>query len=85
MTFDLIFTFGLVHHFDDATNRVLASILSEIATGRLFPVEITDMAPLRRQIVVARRRDAGEMSPAAAAFLRTLDELRSDEERSLTL
>lgn len=23
-TFDLIFTFGLVHHFDDATNRVLA-------------------------------------------------------------
>jgi DNA-binding transcriptional LysR family regulator len=60
------------------------SILSEIATGRLFPVTITDMAPLKRQIVVARRRDAGEVSPAAAAFLRTLDELRPDEEGSHT-
>jgi DNA-binding transcriptional LysR family regulator len=58
------------------------SILAEIGTGRLFPVKITDMAPLKRQIVVARRRDAGEMSPAAAAFLRTLDELGPDEERS---
>jgi DNA-binding transcriptional LysR family regulator len=58
------------------------SILAEIGTGRLFPVKITDMAPLKRQIVVARRRDAGEMSPAAGAFLRTLDELRPDEERS---
>jgi DNA-binding transcriptional LysR family regulator len=58
------------------------SIQAETASGRLFPVKITDMAPLKRQIVVARRRDAGEMSPAAAAFLRTLDELRPDEERS---
>jgi DNA-binding transcriptional LysR family regulator len=58
------------------------SILGEIANGRLFPVKITDMAPLRRQIVVARRRDAGDLSPAATAFLRTLDELRPDEERS---
>jgi DNA-binding transcriptional LysR family regulator len=58
------------------------SIQAEIGTGRLFPVEITDMAPLTRQIVVARRRDAVEMSPAAAAFLRTLDELRPNEERS---
>jgi len=58
------------------------SILAEIGTGRLFPVKITDMAPLKRQIVVARRRDAGEMGPAAAAFLRTLDGLRPDEARS---
>ncbi|MGZ8562605.1 MAG: LysR family transcriptional regulator [Candidatus Limnocylindria bacterium] len=58
------------------------SIQTEVGTGRLFPVEITDMAPLKRQIVVARRRDAVEMSPAAAAFLRTLDELRPTEERS---
>ena len=58
------------------------SIQAEIGTGRLFPVEITDMTPMKRQIVVARRRDAVEMSPAAAAFLRTLDELRPNEERS---
>jgi DNA-binding transcriptional LysR family regulator len=58
------------------------SVLAEIGAGRLFPVKITDMAPLKRQIVVARRRDAGEMGPAAAAFLRTLDALRPDEERS---
>jgi len=58
------------------------SILVEIGTGRLFPVKITDMAPLKRQIVVARRRDAGETGPAAAAFLRTLDELRPDKELS---
>lgn len=58
------------------------SVLAEIGTGRLFPVKITDMAPLKRQIVVARRRDAGEMGLAAAAFLRTLDALRPDEERS---
>lgn len=58
------------------------SVLAEIGTGRLFPVKITDMAPLKRQIVVARRRDAGAMGPAAAAFLRTLDALRPDEERS---
>ncbi|HEX9635789.1 MAG TPA: LysR family transcriptional regulator [Candidatus Limnocylindria bacterium] len=58
------------------------SVLAEIGTGRLFPVKISDMAPVKRQIVVARRRDAGEMSPAAAAFLRTLDELRPNQERS---
>jgi DNA-binding transcriptional LysR family regulator len=58
------------------------SVQAEIGTGRLFPVEISDMPPVKRQIVVARRRDAGEMSPAAAAFLLTLDSLRPDEERS---
>lgn len=58
------------------------SVLAEIGTGRLFPVKITDMAPLKRQIVVARRSDAGEMGPAAAAFLRTLDGLRPDKELS---
>jgi DNA-binding transcriptional LysR family regulator len=58
------------------------SVQAEIGTGRLFPVEVVDMAPVRRQIVVARRRDAGEMGPAALAFLQTLDALRPDEERS---
>jgi hypothetical protein len=45
-------------------------------------VKITEMPPLKRQIVVARRRDAGEMALAAAAILRTLDGLRPDEELS---
>ena len=58
------------------------SVQTEIGTGRLFPAEVVDMAPIKRQIVVARRRDAGEMGPPALAFLRTLDDLRPSEERS---
>jgi DNA-binding transcriptional LysR family regulator len=58
------------------------SVQTEIGTGRLFPAEVVDMAPIKRQIVVARRRDAGEMGPAALAFLRTLDDLRPNAERS---
>jgi len=61
------------------------SVQSEIGTGRLFPVAITDMAPVKRQIVVARRRDAGELSPATAAFLQTLDQLRPTDERAHSL
>ena len=59
------------------------SVGAEIGTGRLFPVDVVDMAPIRRQIVVARRRDAGKLGPAAVAFLRTLDDLRPEGERSL--
>jgi len=58
------------------------AVQAEVGTGRLVPVTITDMAPVRRQIVVARRRDAGEVSPVLAAFLATLDDLRPSEERS---
>jgi DNA-binding transcriptional LysR family regulator len=58
------------------------SVQAEIGNGWLFPVEVVDMAPIRRSIVVARRRDAGEMGPAATAFLQTLDDLRPNEERS---
>lgn len=58
------------------------SVQAEVGTGRLFPVEITDMEPIRRQIVVTRRRDGGELGPAAASFLLTLDSLRPDDERS---
>ena len=52
------------------------SVVAEIGAGRLFPVKVTDMAPVKRQIVIARRRDAGVLSPAAAAFLRTIDGLQ---------
>ena len=41
------------------------SVQADIGAGRLVPVTITDMAPITRQIVVARRRDAGEVSPGA--------------------
>ncbi|MDQ6682883.1 MAG: LysR family transcriptional regulator [Chloroflexota bacterium] len=52
------------------------SVQIEIGTGRLVPVEIRDLPPVERQIVAARRRDAGEPSAAAAAFLAILEELR---------
>jgi DNA-binding transcriptional LysR family regulator len=54
------------------------SVQAEIGTGRLFPVIISDMQAVRRQIVVVRRRDIGEPSAVVADFLRTLDELRPD-------
>jgi len=58
------------------------SVQAEVGSGRLMPVKVTDMPPVRRQIVVARRRDAGELSPVLASFLATLDDLRPTEERS---
>ena len=58
------------------------SVQAEIGTGRLVPVTVTDMAPVKRQIVVARRRDAGQLTPVLEAFLATLDTLRPDAERS---
>ena len=42
------------------------SVTAEIGTGRLFPVVVADMAPVRRQIVVARRRDV-EPTPSSRA------------------
>jgi DNA-binding transcriptional LysR family regulator len=60
----------------------LTSVQAEIGTGRLVPVAVADMAPVRRQIVVARRRDAGVPSPTLSDFLATLDALRPDRERA---
>jgi DNA-binding transcriptional LysR family regulator len=57
------------------------SVQADIGSGRLVPVTVTDMAPVRRQIVLARRRDAGEPTPVLAAFLATLDTLRPSEQR----
>ena len=57
------------------------SVTAEIGAGRLFPVVVADMAPVRRQIVVARRRDAGS-SPIVEGFLRTLETLRPDPQRA---
>lgn len=57
------------------------SVQAEIGTGRLFPVEVSDMATVRRQIVVVRRRDLGEPSKIVADFLSTLEALRPDRRR----
>ena len=57
------------------------SVTAEIGTGRLFPVVVADMAPVRRQIVVARRRDV-EPTPIVEGFLRTLEALRPDPQRA---
>lgn len=59
----------------------LTSVQVEIGTGRLAPVTVADMPPVRRQIVVARRRDAGTPSRVVSDFLLTLDALRPDRER----
>jgi DNA-binding transcriptional LysR family regulator len=57
------------------------SVQAEIGTGRLAPVTVADMPPVRRQIVVVRRRDAGEPTRIIADFLRTLDAVRPNRER----
>jgi DNA-binding transcriptional LysR family regulator len=52
------------------------AVAPELADGRLRQVALSDMAPVRRRIVVVRRRDAGAPSTVVAAFLSTLEELR---------
>ena len=59
----------------------LTSVQAEIGGGRLAPVRVGDMPPVRRQIVVARRRDAAAPSPVVADFLKTLEALRPNRER----
>lgn len=59
----------------------LTSVQAEIGTARLAPVRVVDMPPVRRQIVVARRRDAGEPSRIVGDFLGTLAALRPGQSR----
>ncbi|MBA4169802.1 MAG: LysR family transcriptional regulator [Chloroflexi bacterium] len=59
----------------------LTSVQAEIGSGRLAPVTIADMPPVRRQIVVVRRRDVGEPSTIVGDFLRTLEALRPGQTR----
>ncbi len=61
------------------------SVQMEIGTGRLVPVVVADLPPISREIVVARRRDAGDPSPPVAAFLAILDEMRPGRDREGSL
>lgn len=57
------------------------SVEAEIGSGRLAQVTISDMSPIRRTIVVVRRRDVPDTSRVVAAFLETLDALGPDRRR----
>jgi molybdate transport repressor ModE-like protein len=59
----------------------LTSVQAEIGLGRLVPVKVADMPPVRRQIVVVRRRDVGDVSRVVSDFLATLSALRPDRDR----
>jgi len=47
------------------------SVAEELSSGTLAEVAIQDAAPVRRQIVAIRRRDAGPPTGAVAALLDT--------------
>jgi DNA-binding transcriptional LysR family regulator len=53
----------------------------ELEAGTLRAIRLTDAAPVRRQIVAIRRRDAGPPQGLVAAFLATIDLLRAQLER----
>jgi len=54
----------------------ISTVAAELAAGTLTRIELVDAAPLRREIVAVRRRDAGPPSGAVAVFLDMLTELR---------
>jgi len=54
-----------------------STVAAELAAGTLAQIELVDAAPVRREIVAVRRRDAGPASGAVAVFLDMLAELRS--------
>ena len=47
-----------------------SALNDELDDGSLAAVEVVSTAPVRRQIVAIRRRDAGELAPALAALVR---------------
>ncbi|HEX2372706.1 MAG TPA: LysR substrate-binding domain-containing protein [Actinomycetota bacterium] len=52
-----------------------STVAAELAAGTLTRIELVDSAPVRREIVAVRRRDAGPPSGAVALFLDMLAEL----------
>jgi DNA-binding transcriptional LysR family regulator len=69
----------MVEHHLGIALLPLTSVQAEFRDGRLFPVHVSDMQAVRRQIVVARRRDAGEASMIAALFQLMLDRSREGQ------
>jgi DNA-binding transcriptional LysR family regulator len=53
----------------------LMAVASELTTGQLRRIQITDAPRLRREIVAARRRDAGPAGGPVASFLSMLPDL----------
>src|SRR5215211_4173797 len=49
-----------------------STVAAELASGTLARIELVDAAPVRREIVAVRRRDAGPPSGAAGLFLEML-------------
>jgi DNA-binding transcriptional LysR family regulator len=47
----------------------VSTVTAELAAGTLTHIELVDAAPVRREIVAVRRRDAGPPSGAAGIFL----------------
>ena len=56
----------------DKTTWAAADVAAELAAGTLTRIELVDAAPVRREIVAVRRRDAGPPSGAAGLFLEML-------------
>jgi DNA-binding transcriptional LysR family regulator len=54
-----------------------STVATELAAGTLTRIELVDAAPVRREIVAVRRRDAGPPSGAAGLFLQMLAGLPS--------
>ena len=53
-----------------------STVAAELAAGTLAQIELVDAAPAPREIVAARRHDAGPPSGAVAVFLAMLTELQ---------
>jgi len=54
------------------TSSPASTVAAELASGTLARIELVDAAPVRREIVAVRRRDAGPPSGAAGLFLEML-------------
>jgi DNA-binding transcriptional LysR family regulator len=50
----------------------VSTVTAELAAGTLAQIELVDAAPVPREIVAVRRRDAGPPSGAAGLFLELL-------------
>jgi DNA-binding transcriptional LysR family regulator len=52
-----------------------SALRDELGDGSLAAVTVISTAPVRRQIVAIRRRDAGELGPALAALIRAIQDV----------